>query len=702
MQNALTKPRADIDQPLNGEPAHGVDSYVARRNWLLTVCLDLLLCLPLVALICFYDLNSPSINYRDETTHIRAVQEMRQNGDYWTPTVRGKPYFNKPPFKMWLTFIPLKVFGESAFSYRFLDALAGVLTCCLLYFFARFAFRSRVAGVLAPLLLIGCMAYVFGHGVRKAVQDSMLIFLDTLGTILGWLWLQALGVIPSSTPQTRLRTRLLAVAGGAAIGLAILTKSAAGIIPYGVFGTFLLLAGLLPTMLRKHKAQLMLVVATTLIVAGSYLVPHMLFTPGFFGTMVGQEIVTRTTEGYHNKSQLWFYFIRLFEDREGVPPELLTLSFIYFVGMWLKRRSHLHLFLAVWSTLPLVVFTLIPSRLTWYISPSFPGMSLMIAGTVAAAVKWLSPRLRSWWEGNSAFSSGIALAGVFLALSAGTSTWHLVAIGKELISMEPRNVADLLATDIIRYAEHHPGHAGIIRLRAPAYALHESTYGGMIDPLSVSTDDVNEALRLAESGGFALFMTSLPAFAEVAARKPIAAYRYLPPMYDRTQWMVAFTIDPKVHLRSLTLARQLLQFGGAATRVHFGLRPEERGATFRHLQGSRAAIPIEGDSALKTFGASAAVNLASRMDGTIQVEFLMNDRIVETLKLSASDFHTYRFEIPADHWANGTNVLFLRVTALDGQKILEDTTPLALNWLSIRLKQPNDQADSGNNPGTDK
>ncbi len=74
MQPALRQKTAELPaHDASAEPP--VRGYIERRNWVLGAVFDLLLILPVVAFICFYDLGSPSIHYRDETTHVRAIQE---------------------------------------------------------------------------------------------------------------------------------------------------------------------------------------------------------------------------------------------------------------------------------------------------------------------------------------------------------------------------------------------------------------------------------------------------------------------------------------------------------------------------------------------------------------------------------------------------------------------------------------------------
>lgn len=145
--------------------------------------IDLAIIVLVAALMCVYRIGDYSFGGGDQTTHSLVVQNFVKGGDLLHPEYGGKPYYNKPPFKMWLAAAAVGLLGESNFSYRLVDGLCGVAISVLLFAFVRRAFRSRLAAYLAVLALLGCDLFFFGHGVRNAVQDSMMVCLVTAALV---------------------------------------------------------------------------------------------------------------------------------------------------------------------------------------------------------------------------------------------------------------------------------------------------------------------------------------------------------------------------------------------------------------------------------------------------------------------------------------------------------------------------------------
>jgi len=676
---ALRNSAQERSEDAGGKSQRAPRSYLARRNWLLASLIDLLVFLPLVAFICFYNLNSPSINYRDETTHVRAIQEMRLSGHWWKPTVRGQPYLNKPPFKMWLTSIPLDLFGESAFSYRFLDALAGLLTCLSVYFFARALFASRLAGIFAALALIACPAYVFGHGVRKAVQDSMLVFLCTLATISGWYLIEAI-----EKKDKRGEYRLAALTG-ILVGLAVFTKSVAGFVPLIIGGTYLLCAGKLTMTLREALRPGLLLLALALSIPASYVVPHCLFTEGACATIFQAEVVDRAVEGYHNSDMFWFYFIRLFKDRQGVAPELLIPALAF--GLFMARKgSQKYSFLLVWAITPLLLYTCYPSRLTWYISPSFPGMAILSGAMFAAAFGVLWPSARNWWQATERFGLGATLSSLILLSGAIGLGAQYASIGSGLFSLSPRHRTDLITEEILNFAEQHPAQGQVLSFDAPEFSLHESTYGGMIEPLITRVQSADELFRALDSDNFTYVLSSLEHADELFKRKPVIAYRYLRPLYDRGRWLIVLSYRTDLNPKELTRTKTLIDFGTSDVPSNFGIGQRELHGqtTVQKIFGSSASLSLEGDSALKNFGSSVELNMLVS-DPRVRLIAKLNTEEVFRKEISRSGLRSQFFQIPPNTWKMGANTFFLQIENLDGSPIGEDESLVTLNWISFSL-----------------
>lgn len=181
---------------------------------------------------CLWRIGVPVMDHHDETIHANVVLSMYETSDFFHPVLGGAHYLNKPPFKMWLSTASLYLFGVSEFSFRFIDGVAGIGTVLLTYFFSLYLFRSYLSALLAALLLCSSKAFLFNHMVRQGTQDSMLVFLSTCAMFLLWR-LHEKWTTDYNRPL--IKESILA---GATIGLAVLTKSVAGFLPFRLSSFF--------------------------------------------------------------------------------------------------------------------------------------------------------------------------------------------------------------------------------------------------------------------------------------------------------------------------------------------------------------------------------------------------------------------------------------------------------------------------------
>ncbi len=320
---------------------------------------------------CIYRLGATSISpTSDEIIHIRVVQEMLQSGGLLHPTYGGEPYFNKPPLKMWLSLIPLSLFGESNFSYRVLDGLSGIGVLCLVFVFARRYFESGLAGVLAALALCGARVFVLGaHGIRHATQDSFMLFLSTVALVTGLELVRGY----RGEKESRLGDHAVFCV---ATGLAVFTKSVGGLMPPVV------LAGYLLTDREARIGALrcwrwwvgcgLLGIAP----AAAYYGYHLWLNAPALLMSFKLEIVDRAMKGYHNRSRTFYYWRALFLREEIGTPVLLGISLLAVTAK--ARFDYRARYLAVWSLLPLCLYSLSKSKLPWYILVAYPALALSI------------------------------------------------------------------------------------------------------------------------------------------------------------------------------------------------------------------------------------------------------------------------------------------------------------------------------------
>src|SRR5258707_1118591 len=173
---------------------------------------------------------------------------MASDGDWLTPRFLHRFALYKPPLIYWLSGASVKLFGPSAYSLRLPSLLIGALTAMLVFWLA--------AGAGGP---------------TAASCALMMLFADPLWHTLGRLNLTDMPLLGCMTAAAAVLFRNPKLEGrggvllyGAAAGLALMTKGAAGLMPLLVLCLFYLVSPERPTVLR---------IAGVFLVAGVVAVP---------------------------------------------------------------------------------------------------------------------------------------------------------------------------------------------------------------------------------------------------------------------------------------------------------------------------------------------------------------------------------------------------------------------------------------------
>lgn len=733
-KNILSLSLAALPQP----PDQGSLKSQRKGFFIFSYLFDFLILLPFLIFICFTNLGDHSVSHVDEMAHIGVIQEMKLSGNWWQPTLYGKPYFHKPPFKLWLSLLFTLIFGESNFSYRFLDALAGAGTVLLTYVFGRHLFHSRIVGILSALLLLGCRAYILDHTVRHAVQDSLLVFLTTLTLYCAWNFLERLSEVPNLAEGRRQhllhprQSHFWMVAGGVVMGLAAFTKNVAGYMPLLILGTYLVTSGQGKLVWQKARYAPLVVLGLALLIPALYLLPHCFFNKDACTIMLEHEVFIRATHGYHNVRRMWFYFGRIFRDRAAVAPELLVLAFLFAVYKitrpFLARKNSFqpmvaidqrrYLFLFLWALVPVFFYTVIPSRLVWYIAPAYPGMSLLIGGMVGSVATFLWSQFLLWQNGERRFGWLLG-SSLLLIYSVGAMTYHLGKVGGLILVPGKQILLDTLTDDILRFSSNRsvaenflghflPAHSEIsppqtplhvIQYQMPTLSRAEKIYFGRVAPFTTQVttlEDLRESLSLP---GSHFLITSATNFVPVVNLRSIVSYRFLPPpttfqSHPRQSWAVMLNYQNGQDLKHFQPVETVVRFSdlsddkllyGWSGTIDLG---EENALK---TKGNKAAFIVDGDGGLGYLGSKISLNAArlgnASNDISLGTQIFLNNEKVGELPALEGDWKTYEFIIPSGKWMSGKNVFHLVLQYQDGRTIERASEVAGWNWMKIELNQ---------------
>lgn len=342
----------------------------------------------LAAFFCFYNLGARPIKPRDEAIHSRVVQEMYYGGSWFSPTLDGEVYYQKPPFKMWLTVLGMKAFGESAFTYRLIDGIVGLGTCLIVYLLAISLFSSQTTAFFSILALLSSQSFIFDHVVRDGVQDSMLVFLSSTGLLCLWKFFRAL-----EQDQTK-KSYELSLCFGLCLGLALLTKGVAGFYSAVILMLMVATSSNWRKLAYKAKLALGLGFIFALLIAASYFVPQFYVSPLVWFDNYSINVQKRLLgHGMHNRLNPFFYFEE-FIAGTIFNPWVFGLAVLFALRAALAKQAT-YRFLLIWSLGSIIGLSLLKSRLTWYLAPAYPAMAIMLGCLANYSLELLRSKQRA-------------------------------------------------------------------------------------------------------------------------------------------------------------------------------------------------------------------------------------------------------------------------------------------------------------------
>ena len=95
------------------------------------------LLLLLLSVVFFIGLGNVHLFDWDEINFAESAREMIASGDYLRVQINFEPFWEKPPFFLWLQVGSMKLFGVNEFAARFPNAVFGFVYLISLYFIGK-------------------------------------------------------------------------------------------------------------------------------------------------------------------------------------------------------------------------------------------------------------------------------------------------------------------------------------------------------------------------------------------------------------------------------------------------------------------------------------------------------------------------------------------------------------------------------------
>ena len=349
------------------------------------------------AAVLLFRLGQGSLLDFDEATYAEISREIFVYHDIVRLHWDFVPWLNKAPLYQWLTALVFAVFGPGEFTARAVSAVSGAGVVVLTYLVGR-TWLDRVPAGAAALLLLLCNLFV--RAARFGTSDVLLTF---------WLYLAVYAYLRS---RDRRGWWYLT---GAAFGLAFMTKDVASLVGPIAIALAVLIDGRARE-LRSAAPWLALALAAAIALpwhVAVYAWQGRQFIRSYFEYMVVQR-ASAQIEGHTGGVAYYPAWVR-----RGFYPWSYFAVPAALQHVLAEVRARRSAVLALLTAVLLLLYTVVRSKLYWYLDPVLPALALFAAGggvwlwrrrglpeILAAAALAL---LGVWWVPHSLVSIPVAL-----------------------------------------------------------------------------------------------------------------------------------------------------------------------------------------------------------------------------------------------------------------------------------------------------
>jgi 4-amino-4-deoxy-L-arabinose transferase-like glycosyltransferase len=346
----------------------------------------------------FFRLGSLPLTGADEPRYARIAQEMRDQGNWVTPTLEGKPWMEKPPLYYWLTIPFYSMLKTPETAARVATALCALITALSVFWLAS-TLASIQAGLLSATILLTSLGFA-GFG-RSASTDMPFTCCFTA----------AMMVLAVAVERDIGAKVLFAYFF---LGLAILGKGPVALILAIGIGLCFWLLDERGGVLRRWYIVPGIILTAAVSIPWFWLAFRQngfAFIASFF---INHNFARFVTDIHHHSQPFYFYIpvlIALFFPWSGWLLLLVSKSPLKGLGLW-RHWNPTTAFLACGFLVPMVFFSLSGSKLAGYILPSLPPLALILglrlSRRIEEAVEF--PGLRAAMVLQLILSTGMAIA----------------------------------------------------------------------------------------------------------------------------------------------------------------------------------------------------------------------------------------------------------------------------------------------------
>jgi 4-amino-4-deoxy-L-arabinose transferase-like glycosyltransferase len=380
--------------PVAGDPR---TSTAARIGWAVLILATLYVCY-------FSHLGAIGFVGPDEPRYAWIARDMVETGDWVTPRLYGKPWFEKPPLFYWGAAVSFKLFGVSEAAARLPSAVSALLATLALAWLALRLYGAETARWLLLLLptTVGMIGFSHAAATDMPFSAMLTIAMVCAAVVLGLTRNKNFAVVP----QTSWLALLLF---GFFLGLAALAKGPAAIVLSGgaIFFWALFTKRWRDAFRLFHPAAL----ASFCLTALPWYILCARRNPDFLRIFIIEHNFKRfLTPEFQHIQPFWFY------------GPILLIALVPWIPMFwsvLKdlarernvRSDLIQLYLHCWAAFTVIFFSVSKSKLPGYILPAVPPLALLLSRSISPRILRILPGER--WIG---IVSGVAIVGMTEAI----------------------------------------------------------------------------------------------------------------------------------------------------------------------------------------------------------------------------------------------------------------------------------------------
>jgi len=338
----------------------------ARIGWAILILATLYVCY-------FSHLGAIGFVGPDEPRYAWIARDMLETGDWVTPRLYGKPWFEKPPLFYWGAALCFKLSGVSEAAARLPSAISALLATLALAWLALRLYGAETARWLLLLLptTVGMIGFSHAAATDMPFSAMLTIAMVCAAAVLGLTRNENTPILPR-TPWLAL------ILFGFFLGLAVLAKGPAAIILSGgaVFFWALFTKRWRDAFRLFHPPA----IASFCLTALPWYILCARRNPDFFRIFIVEHNFKRfLTPEFQHIQPFWFY----------VP--VLLVAFLPWIALflwsvtegtvklWRTRSTSASTWLFLcWAGFCLIFFSISKSKLPGYILPSIPALCLIV------------------------------------------------------------------------------------------------------------------------------------------------------------------------------------------------------------------------------------------------------------------------------------------------------------------------------------